>query len=347
MRRILAAVLFFAGLACVQAQDEFNPNSINPIAASEQLFKFRVWRDVDLKEKSNQGFFSNNGEISRVFLSAAKSGELQLYAYDSLQYALTPANVLISRTELIERLSKPFNKGNSAPWDSTKRYFSSSGDTVEYKGKFFQVLQDVGPQTASDLSTLPAYELRSLAAAYGVPNAQKMKTPELVNNIVKASANVKHPDADANLWLPLTGMVRDYFSYKDITKMRIMEDMIFDRRRSRLFHDIQAIQFFTVDDTGRERSLGFCKYKDLVKVFDAHPRESIWFNRYNPAQNKPFQKAFELRLFKSTLWKVENPDDSDIASILRDNKRPLIEQVLALEWEEMRLMEKEHNLWTY
>ena len=130
--------------------------------------------------------------------------------------------------------------------------------------------------------------------------------------------------------------------------MRIMEDMIFDRRRSRLFHDVQAIQFFTVDAvTGQERPLGYCKYKDLVKVFDAHPRESIWFNRYNPAQNKPFQKAFELRLFKSTLWKVENPDDDDIASVLRNNKRPLIEQVLALEWEEMRLMEKEHNLWTY
>ena len=43
--------------------------------------------------------------------------------------------------------------------------------------------------------------------------------------------------------------------------------------------------------------------------------------------------------------KVENPDNDRIADTF--SGRPYYEAVWAMEWEEMKLMEKEHNLWEY
>lgn len=40
---------------------QYNPNSVNAIPRYEHLFKVRVWREIDLREKQNEGFFSKNG----------------------------------------------------------------------------------------------------------------------------------------------------------------------------------------------------------------------------------------------------------------------------------------------
>ena len=38
--------------------DGYNPNSVRPIHESDQLYKTRVWRRMDLREKQNKPFFS-------------------------------------------------------------------------------------------------------------------------------------------------------------------------------------------------------------------------------------------------------------------------------------------------
>ena len=57
---LVGMMLLFPAIAQEQ-EDQYNPNSINPIPKYEHLWKKRVWVEIDLKEKQNKGFFSNNG----------------------------------------------------------------------------------------------------------------------------------------------------------------------------------------------------------------------------------------------------------------------------------------------
>src|SRR5687768_528314 len=68
-----------------EVEEQYNPNSINPIPLYEQHYKVRVWRTVDLSEKQNKGFFAKNGELSKLLMDAIMSGELvDIYTNDSL-----------------------------------------------------------------------------------------------------------------------------------------------------------------------------------------------------------------------------------------------------------------------
>lgn len=152
----------------------------------------------------------------------------------------------------------------------------------------------------------------------------------------------------AGEWLVTTQGQGLTFLPREITVINIAEDVIFDRRRSRLYYDIQAIEMQAFDqNTSTFKSLGWFKYKDVEKVFRNNPAKAVWFNRQNTAENKNFADAFLLRLFKGTIYKIENPDDDSIADVYRNNGRPYYESVWAREWAEMMLMEKEHNLWEF
>ena len=129
-----------------------------------------------------------------------------------------------------------------------------------------------------------------------------------------------------------------------------MEDIIFDRRRSRLYYDIQGIQLIVpgaITTSTLDQSLGWLKYKDLEKLFRNNVQKAVWFNRQNTAQNKNFADAFLLRLFHGSIYKVQNPDDETLDDTYRNNARPYQEGIWAREWTEMMLMEKEHNLWEF
>ena len=134
------------------------------------------------------------------------------------------------------------------------------------------------------------------------------------------------------------------FLANEIYQLTLVEDVIFDKRRSRLYYDMLALKLEAFDqNTSTYKLIGWFKYKDLEKVFRNHPDEAIWFNRYNTAENKNYADAFLLRLFHGNIDKVENPDDNRIYDIYLMHK----EAVWATEWEEMKMMEREHNLWEY
>ena len=140
------------------------------------------------------------------------------------------------------------------------------------------------------------------------------------------------------------------YAVTDMYTLRMVEDVIFDRRRSRLYYDIQAMEIVIPGEktnTGIEKSLGWFMYKDLEKLFRNNIPKAVWFNSQNTAQNKNFADAILLRLFRGSIYKVQNPDDDRIEDIYRNNGRPYQESVWAREWTEMMLMEKEHNLWEF
>ena len=136
------------------------------------------------------------------------------------------------------------------------------------------------------------------------------------------------------------------FLPQDLSILHLTEDVIFDRRRSRLYYDIQAITIIVPAEqftTGVYREVATFKYKDLETLFRSMPNEAIWFNRQNSAEHKNIADAFLLRLFHAPLWKLENPENDAIADVYGEGKRAMV----ASEWQEMMLLEKEHNLWEY
>lgn len=156
------------------------------------------------------------------------------------------------------------------------------------------------------------------------------------------------PDSAPDDWeVDETAGKDEIYFPNQISVMKMMEDRIFDKRRSRLYYDIQAIKMIVPGAqtlNGVDNEVAVFSYKDLVKVFRNHPKEAVWFNRYNTAQNKNFADAFILRLFHGVLVKVENPDDLEIVDEYSDSRK---QGVMASEWLDMELMEKEHNLWEY
>lgn len=289
--------LCWSSLAYAQPElPQYNPNSINPIPRYEQLYKLRVWRQIDLREKQNKGFFSNNGEITKLIIDAVRSGEIaNIYASDSL-------TTLMTREEFEDKMT--VTKAQALPaWDPAATYYI--GDAVSFNGKNYESAID--------------------------------------NN---RGINPANPPAGE--WVPSQQGKAITVLPRDVYVLTLVEDVIFDRRRSRLYYDIQAIQMQAFDqNTGTFKSLGWFKYKDLEKMFRNNPAKAVWFNRQNTAENKNFADAFLLRLFHGVISKIENPDDETIEDTYRNNGRPYIESVWAREWAEMMLMEKEHNLWEF
>jgi len=291
---VLVGVVVVPGYGQLSELEQYNPNSIEPIARYEHLFKRRVWRDIDLKEKQNKGFFARGGEITKFLLEAIESGKLSdIYANDSLTTKL-------SLDEFNQRLV--YEEGFK-PEAFDPNFFYYEGDQVTYNGAVYTAIFD-------DVNSVPS----------------------------------ESPDD----W-ELTPGVGDDLKYlpRQISMLRIMEDVIFDKRRSRLYHKIQSVQLLvpasqTLD--GVQLPLAVFKYKDLYRLFKDHPEKAIWINRYNSAENKNFADAFTLRLFRASLFKFENPDNDPIIDMYQGNR---FEAVMASEWWEMQLMEKEHNLWEY
>jgi len=297
MRKYLLVVFLGIIVSPTVAQkselDQYNPNSIDPIARYEHTFKRRVWRTIDLNEKQNKGFFARGGEITTFLLNAIQSGELSdIYANDSL-------TTKVSKDEFLARLVQ--EEGEKIdPWESGVEYYE--GDQVKYNGVVYAALFD-------EITSIPS------------------ETPD--------DWEVLPGAGEAIYYLP-----------RQISKLRIMEDVIFDRRRSRLYHQVQSIELLipgseTIDQV--ELPLAVLRYKDLHKLFKENPETAVWINRYNSAENKNFADAFTLRLFRASLYKFENPDNDPIIDMYKTR----MEAVMASEWWEMQLMEKEHNLWEY
>ena len=290
----LVGLLFSFSVFGQETDQQYNPNSVDPIPKYEQLFKRRVWMRIDLKEKQNKGFFAKNGEVSKLIVNAVRSGELdEIYQNDSLTSTMTKDEFF---KKLVATEATPLD-----PWDPDAEYYE--GDQVMYSNAAYTCLYD------GNVGITPT----------GAPNDWEVDD---------------------------TAGKDDIYFPSQISVLRLMEDRIFDKRRSRLYYDVQAIKIIVPGSetlNGVDNEVAVFKYKHLAKIFRNHPTEAVWFNTYNTAENKNFADAFILRLFHGVLVKVGNPDDLDIVDIYTNRK----EGIMAAEWLDLQLMEKEHNLWEY
>ncbi|RSK30213.1 type IX secretion system ring subunit PorN/GldN [Hymenobacter metallilatus] len=135
---------------------------------------------------------------------------------------------------------------------------------------------------------------------------------------------------------------------KDIYQLEMKEDMIFDKKRSRMYHDIKSLGLLVPstlgsNTSGIEKPIGYFKYSDLVRMFRANPDKAIWFNPQNDAQHKNLADAFELWLFNSYIVKVSNPNDSRLDEIYGGQQQG----ILASQQAAADLIEYEYNLWSF
>jgi hypothetical protein len=143
---------------------------------------------------------------------------------------------------------------------------------------------------------------------------------------------------------------KPFYTTDDITSIQLIEDVIFDKRRSKLVYDI--VGFVLYDNEFPKALVNFKEFAGLVdRLYHERKmktRQEVTFvNRYNPSIKLSFVDAFKLRLFHGIISKVENPDDLTISRIYENNNRSYGESVFARWEEEMKMMEKEHNLWEY
>lgn len=269
-----------------------NHNSTAGIPDYDIMYKKRLWRRMDLKEKQNRSFFAYNNEITKIIIEAVKAGVLFPYKNDSLQTRM-------SKEEFLENLKMPV--------------YGADQLTEEEKAMGF---------TEDDV--------------WGTDDSWGDDSGWGDEETTDQQADVA----------PSTGS--DYFFPMDVSVLEIMEDWVFDKRRSRLFFDIQSITLILPADkfpeTGLQRQVGTFKYKDLEELFRSMPEEAIWFNPQNSAEHKNLADAFLLRLFSARLIKVANPEDSYIADIYNTSPK---EGLNASQRIEQELLELEHELWEY
>jgi gliding motility associated protien GldN len=284
MKKFVCVLIMAVMAFCVEtpeaiAQERasgYNENSIRPVHSDYMMYKRRVWRRMDLREKQNRPFFATNNEITRVIIDAVKDGRLYPYKNDSLRERM-------SKEEFLDNLKTPD---------------SEIGLTEEERALGFGETPTGG-----------------WGDTWGTEQQQPMV---------------------------------HYFFPNEIALLNIVEDVFFDRIRSRQYWDIQALEMIIPADkipTGLERRVATFKYIDLERLFRSMPEEAIWYNPQNAAQHRNLADAFQLRLFNARIIKIENPSNLQIVDI--QGQGDLKRGLYASQEAEFKLMEYEHDLWEY
>lgn len=303
-----------------QATTASSNGSYRPIPSSDIMFRKTIWRQVDLREKQNKPMFSEGKEITRVILDAVKRGELQAFRNDSLTSSFTSDEVKnnSSYAEQSEGLSKEEIDAGLKPDDS----WGGGGGGDAWGGS-----SKSGAKAATT-------KRQPKLGANGKPLKDKK------GKIIYETVAVEPPKPAA----PPSYEYRP----KDLYQLELKEDMIFDKKRSRMYHDIKTITLVVPaaapgNTAGIDKPIGTFKYSDLVKVFRANPDKAIWFNPQNDAQHKNLADAFELWLFNSYIVKVSNPSDARLDEIYGDQRQG----ILAASQAASDLIDYEYSLWSF
>lgn len=150
------------------------------------------------------------------------------------------------------------------------------------------------------------------------------------------------PAKDAFEQKPAVAAVSYYFP-KELSILEIREDAIIDRRRSRLYFDIQSISLIipaSKTKAGFDKAVASFRYKDLYKLFRSNPN-CIWYNSENEMQHKNMADAFDLRMFQARIIKKGNVENKFLTDLYGGEKEGLMMSQLL----EYKLLEMEHDMW--
>ncbi|MFN4145826.1 MAG: gliding motility protein GldN [Runella sp.] len=351
-----SVLLICVGSSATVAQEKdnrgVNPLSVREINDADIMMKRTLWRRLDLKEKQNQPMFSKGNEISKYIIDAVKAGLIDAYADADLKKKMTldDFNKKLQipnqgQTLTEEELKAGF--GNDTPstgsddgWGgSTKKDNKTSKPSNDGWGdppkKETQPVDDGWGPPKKKTTTTKGKKGQAVAKAPAKPAVDSTEIKRKMAEEAAAAAAAAAAKLEENQYFP-----------DQLSVLEIKEDWIFDRKRSRLYYDIQTVTLYIPADvhpTGLETPIATFKYKDLDKLFRSDPKKFIWFNEYNTAQHKNLADAFDLRLFSGRITKTSNPKDQDLITIYGNEKAALWKSIQL----ENELMELEHGLWEY
>ena len=347
---LLAAAVLGASegaMAQEKAGNGTNPLSVRGINENDIMMKKTLWRRIDLKEKQNQSMFSKNNEISKYLIDAVKAGLIDAYENDSVK-------TKVAADKFQQRLIMP-NSGGGLSKDEIEAGFKADGTAAGaddgWGGKKDAKKPADKAKPADDGWGAPAKAAAAKPADDGWGPTPKKKTGAVAKGKGKGKKKMQpmapaEPKKDSVVVAKTAMPTGDEFFAKEFTLMEIKEDWIFDRKRSRLYYDIQTVTIYLPADKntagGIDLPIATFKYKDLDKLFRSDPKKFIWYNPQNQAQHKNLADAFDLRLFYGRITKVANPGDTDLVGMFGD-KEGLMKSYQA----EYELMEAEHSLWEY
>ncbi|WP_109673067.1 type IX secretion system ring protein PorN/GldN [Dyadobacter jejuensis] len=330
------------GAGAVSAQERVdstnNQFSARPISDEDIMMKRTLWRRVDLKEKQNMSMFSKNNEITKYLIEAAKAGLIEAYANDS---CVTP----LSQADLHKRLVIP----NQAAGLSEEELAAGFGAPAT-DGGWGDTKEKTEPTKAANAAAddgwgaPAAKETVEEDDGWGPPK-KKNAAKEQPKTEVAVDAPAADPAFDKSFSTDVAVTEEEYFP-QQLSLIEIKEDWTFDRKRSRLYNDIQTITIILPSDqtaTGLELPVASFRYKDVDRLFRSDSKKYIWYNTHNTAQNKNLADAFDLRLFYGRIVKYSNANDKAFLDIYGAEKEALIK---SLNYEQ-ELMELEHGLWEY
>ncbi len=156
------------------------------------------------------------------------------------------------------------------------------------------------------------------------------------------TSKVEKPVADDFDKGPIVAGV-EYYIPKQLSILEIKEDAIIDRKRSRLYFDIQSITLkipASQSDAGLEDIVASFRFKDVYKFFKNNPN-CIWFNSTNEMQHRNMADAFDLRFFSARIIKKGNAANKDIFDQFGDGKEALKKSQKL----EQQLQDKEAEMW--
>jgi gliding motility associated protien GldN len=150
-----------------------------------------------------------------------------------------------------------------------------------------------------------------------------------------------------NFWISANG---DSIFVKNMYFLDFKEDFIFDKHHSQIKFDVKYIEVVMPSVTNAnagQKSVGFIRYKDFYTYFKDHPKAK-WINFQNVSKSLTYDKAFDLRLFRSVVRKYSNSENALIADLI-DPSNPNIElqaYLKSLEFE-YKLLDYENSLWEW
>lgn len=134
------------------------------------------------------------------------------------------------------------------------------------------------------------------------------------------------------------------FLPRQVYNIVIKYDAIYDKRRSRLYNDLQSVQLVVPADEnplGIDKEVAVFSFKELVEnVFIDNPN-AVWFNTSNDNAHLNLADAFDLSLQYGHIVKYSNPRDDYIQDVYTEPKDVLLK---SLEYE-YKIMDYESVTW--
>jgi hypothetical protein len=114
-------------------------------------------------------------------------------------------------------------------------------------------------------------------------------------------------------------------------KLEILEDRIFDKKRSDMYYDVQYIRLVWVDpgQVAPDKIFVAFKYSDVMAQLD----DTQWKNLHNDSEYRTMREVIELRMYHGVIIDVSGRGDVTTLDLA--------------EYRRNQLVEYEHNLWHY